>query len=80
MGRPPAPRPQLRRDSLGSGGPAPVSVRHHFVVFFKCEVVIHDMRGASRRSRIPTTPCGIDARAAHGHLMSGPFPGRALAH
>ena len=60
MGRPRVLRPQLRRDSLCRGGTAPVSVRLHFVVCFNCEIVIHDMRGASRRSRIPVTPCGLD--------------------
>ena len=61
MGRPRVLRPQLRRDSLCRGGTAPVSVRRHFVVRFNSEIVIHDMRGASRRSRIPATPCGLEA-------------------
>ena len=61
MGRPPVLRPQLRRDSLGSGGPAPVSVRLHFVVCFNCGIVIRGMRGASRRWRLPATPCGFEA-------------------
>ena len=76
MGRPPILRPQLRRDSLGSGGPAPVSVRHHFVVFFNCAIVIHAMRGASHRWRIPATPCGVDvARRARLAAEQGSFPG-----
>jgi hypothetical protein len=45
-------------------------------VFFNCEIVIHDMHGASRRSRIPAAPCGLDAaRRARLAAERRGFPG-----
>ena len=80
MGRPRNLRPQLRRDSLGSGGPAPVSVRHHFVCVLQLrnrdprhargESPVADPRHPLwRRCGAPRTACGRVA------LVSG----RALA-
>jgi hypothetical protein len=60
MGRPRNSRPQLRRDSLGSGWThprfPPTSMR---LCSFNSRPRFQDMRGASHRWRIPTTPCGI---------------------